>query len=191
MNENGASRQVAGGQIHGVEFKVLRMNHDYRGSFTEVFQKHWNTCLTPVQWSVVQSHPGILRGVHLHKRHDEYFSVLSGRASAGLHDVRPGSPTEGVWSLFELSGEQLACLVFPFGLLHGWYFHEETLHLQAVSEAYASYHQDDNLGCQWNDPDLGIPWPVKEATLADRAKKFPSYQVLREQLKSWQPELRS
>ena len=184
---DGLSRQIAGGQIAGVEFRFLRMNHDRRGSFTEVFQQHWGTCLTPVQWSVVHSHRGVLRGMHLHKRHDEYFSVICGRASVGLRDMRPGSSTEGVWSLFELSGEELACVVFPFGVLHGWYFHDETIHLQAVSESYHEYHKEDNLGCYWNDPDIGIPWPQSDATVTQRAQDFPTFKGLADALHDWRP----
>lgn len=179
------SRQVAGGQIVGVEFKIFRVNADHRGCFTEVFQEHWGMCLKPVQWSIVHSKPGVFRGMHLHRRHGEYFAVVSGRACVGLKDMRPGSPTEGVWSLFELTGVQLACVVIPFGLLHGWYFPEQTIHLQAVSEAYVDYHKDDNLGCQWNDPDLGIPWPQKEAILGSRAQGFPSFKELAASLKDW------
>jgi dTDP-4-dehydrorhamnose 3,5-epimerase len=116
--------------------------------------------------------------MHVHRRHDEYFSVVRGRASVGLRDVRRDSPTNGVWSLFELTGEQLACVIFPRGILHGWYFHKKTIHLQAVSEAYNGYEHDDNLGCHWADPDLEIPWPQQSATLAERAATFPSLKEL-------------
>jgi dTDP-4-dehydrorhamnose 3,5-epimerase len=184
------SRQVAGGQIAGVELRVLQMNHDERGCFTEVFQDHWGTCLKPVQWSVVHSRPGVMRGPHLHRNHDEYIAVLKGRASIGLRDMRPNSPTHGVWSLYELCGDSLACVVFPLGLLHGWYFHEETLHLQSVSESYIDYHKEDNLGCIWNDPDHGIPWPVTEVIIADRAAGFPPFRTLVSQLEGWVAPMR-
>lgn len=163
------------------------MNQDHRGSFTEVFQRHWGTCLTPVQWSVVQSKAGVMRGVHLHKRHDEYFALLSGHAYVGLRDMRPGSPTEDVSALFEFSGAQLACLVFPLGLLHGWYFSEDSLHLQAVSESYVDYHKEDNLGCFWGDPDIGIPWPFQTAIVTQRAQDFPTFKALSASLADWQP----
>jgi dTDP-4-dehydrorhamnose 3,5-epimerase len=179
------SFQVAGGQILGVELRCLKMNHDERGSFTEVFQDHWGTCLKPVQWSVVHSKAGVMRGPHLHRNHDEYIAVLRGHASVGLRDMRPNSPTHGVWSLFELHGDSLACVVFPLGLLHGWYFHSETLHLQSVSQAYVDYHKDDNLGCRWDDPDHGIPWPASNVIIADRAAGFPSFKELEKQLEGW------
>jgi len=169
---------VAGNVIEGVQVRTLKVARDGRGSFTEVFYDSWGCCIEPRQWSVVASHRGVLRGMHLHRRHDEYFSVLSGRTSVGLKDLRPDSPTFAASSLYELSGDQPAVLTFPRGILHGWYFHAETLHLQAVSETYDDYHGDDNLGCHWSDPELGIPWPERPTLVAERADAFPPLRTL-------------
>jgi dTDP-4-dehydrorhamnose 3,5-epimerase len=181
------SRLVAGTVIDGVEIRPLKMNFDARGCFTEVFQERWNTCIVPVQWSVVQSRANVFRGLHLHRDHDEYVAVIAGRASIGLRDVRPWSPTNGAWSLYELLGTDLACLTFPPGLLHGWYFHEPSVHLQAVSEAYADYADSDNLGCHWSDPALEIPWPFTDPILTDRASNFPSLKSLLDTMGDWGP----
>ncbi|MGF1531729.1 MAG: dTDP-4-dehydrorhamnose 3,5-epimerase family protein [Puniceicoccaceae bacterium] len=182
------SRLAGGGSINGVTFKTLQMNKDERGCFTEVFQEYWGTCLQPVQWSVVHSRKGVLRGPHLHKNHDEYIGVISGMISVGLRDMRPGSPTEGVWSLYELVDVEMACLVFPSGLLHGWYFPVETIHLQGVSESHRDYGESDNLGCKWDDPELDIPWPTAAPIISERAMSFPSYRELVESLQGWTPE---
>src|SRR4030095_13252685 len=91
--KTGASGLMRGSTIHGVEFRRLKMNHDFRGCFTEVFQEYWKTCIKPVQWSVVHSHRKVFRGLYLHRRHDEYISVITGHASVGLRDIRPWSPT--------------------------------------------------------------------------------------------------
>ena len=171
----------AGGAIAGARVRPLEVKRDARGSFTEIFYASWDTGIEPSQWSVVRSARGVLRGMHLHRRHDEYFLVVSGRASVGLKDLRPGSPTEGVSSLYDLDGERPACLSFPRGILHGWYFHRDTLHVQAVSESYSEYGEDDNLGCHWSDPTLGIPWPERPTLVADRAAAFPTLAVLLEQ----------
>ena len=187
-DETGSSRLVAGHPIDGVEFRPLDMRPDHRGSFTEVFQQHWGTCITPVQWSVVHSHTRVFRGVHLHRRHDEYFAVLQGRATVGLRDLRPWSPTRGAWAMYELSGIELACVTFPLGILHGWYFHEESIHLQAVSEAYIDYGKDDNWGCVWSDPALEIPWPfTDEPVITARAGDFPTLKALVAALGDWEP----
>ncbi len=163
----------SGDVIDGVKVRQLAMHRDKRGHFTEVFRDEWDTALNPTQWSVVESEPGTLRGMHLHRRHDEYFLVLKGHASVGLRDLRPDSPTEGAWALYDLRGDALTCLSFPRGILHGWYFYEQSLHLQAVSENYGFYGENDNFGCHWSDPALEIPWPHKPVLVAERADSFP------------------
>ncbi len=169
---------VAGFPIEGLEFRELTMHHDERGAFTEVFQDYWNTVIKPVQWSVVKTAAGVFRGMHLHLRHEEYFALLVGRACVGVRDIRQASSTSGRWALYEFSGESLACITFPKRILHGWYFHTDAFHLQAVSEAYRDYHADDNLGCRWDDPDLEIPWPFRSARLAPAAREFPPLKEL-------------
>ena len=58
-------------------------------------------------------------------------------------------------------------------------FHEPTVHLQGVSEAYDHYGADDNHGCHWSDPELGIEWPFEPTTLSERAAGFGSLADLR------------
>ncbi len=169
--------------IDGAELRILDTHRDERGSFTEIFYSSWGLCIDPVQWSVVSSKKGTLRGMHLHKRHDEYISVLSGRAFVGLVDLRPGSPTEDQSLLVEMVGKEMACLSFPRGVVHGWYFPEETIHIQSVSEDFANYGHDDNAGCHWNDPELGIHWPGTPELVAPRAAGFGSLSELKEAMR--------
>lgn len=167
------SKLVSGSTLHGVTFKKLIENKDSRGSFTEIFQKSWDTALKEgVQWSFVKSSPGVFRGMHIHRRHDEFFCLIKGTCLVGLKDIRSDSPTLNRISLYELHEDDLSSIIFPAGILHGWYFPENSLHIQAVSESYTDYHQDDNTGCMWNDPDLGIPWPFSEVKLSKRAETF-------------------
>lgn len=176
------SVQTKGTDIAGVQLRHLQMNHDQRGCFTEIFQKHWGTVIDPCQWSLVDSQANVFRGCHLHLRHEEYFCLLKGECSLGLRDERPDSPTYGNWQLYHLFGEQLAALTFPAGVIHGWYFHQPSLHLQAVSESYISYSKDDNYGVFWSEPALEIPWPFSNPLLGDRAEGFGSLEALRERL---------
>jgi len=181
------SSLISGTTIHQTELINISEHKDHRGSFSEIFQEYWGTCIEPVQWSLVKSEKNVFRGMHLHKRHDEYFCLLTGHCLVGLKDIRPGSPTEGEYSLYELFEEDLAALAFPKGLLHGWYFFETSIHIQAVSEAYADYGKDDNWGVIWNAPDLGIPWPTDEVVLSERAQDFPTERELRASLGDWKP----
>ncbi|MEM9981618.1 MAG: dTDP-4-dehydrorhamnose 3,5-epimerase family protein, partial [Bacteroidota bacterium] len=179
-NNEHFTKQIAGTSIEGVDLKKLQKNIDPRGSFTEIFQDYWQTCIQPTQWSFVESSAQVFRGMHLHLRHDEYFCLLKGTCLLGLYDLRPTSPTYNTSTLYWLSGEDLAALTFPKGIIHGWLFLEESLHVQAVSEAYRDYNKDDNLGCYWADPALSIPWGVdeKEINLSEKASSFPSLQQL-------------
>ena len=130
---------ISGAKLEGVELHELKKNVDSRGSFTEKIQKHWDSCIDPVQWSTVESGPGVFRGMHYHSRHDEYFSLITGRCLVGLKDLRPGSPTDNGYSLFELTADSPSAITFPRGILHGWYFFEASLHIQSVSESYNDY----------------------------------------------------
>jgi len=172
------SNLADGGALGGVRLIALEPHEDERGRFTEVFARHWDCGIEPAQWSVVESEAGALRGMHLHRRHDEYLMVVAGHMSVGLYDARPGSATEGYSSRYELSAADPAFLTFPAGLIHGWLAHESTVHLQAVSEAYVAYADDDNEGCHWSDPDLGINWPFTPTLVAERADAFPSLREL-------------
>lgn len=169
---------LLGRMIDGARLRSLEVHVDARGSFTEFFSKSWGEGEPPAQWSAVASDTGVLRGMHLHRRHDEGFLLLKGRVSVGLRDIRPGSPTEGVSSLFRFSGDELIYLTFPRGIVHGWFFHEPSLHLQSVSETFAEYGDDDNLGCHWSDPALDIPWPGRPTLVASRADGFGSLAAL-------------
>ena len=174
---------LAGEHIDGLEIRPLTTNSDQRGSFTEVYRDTWKLPLAdPVQWSIVHSHPRVLRGMHLHFRHDEYFLVIKGRFCIGLYDFRNASSTSGKSTLIELNGNQQCCVSFPSGILHGWYAYEESIHLQGVSEAYEDYHPDDNQGVHWSDPELNIPWPDDSPIVAKRADGFPGLSELRIQL---------
>lgn len=183
--ETPVSGQVSGDPIDGVVLRPLAMHADARGCFTEVFLSDWNSMAEPRQWSVVHSVRNTFRGCHLHKRHDEYLCTLQGEMSLGLRDERPWSPTRGNWQLYRLHGSDLAAVIWPAGVVHGWYSHDTTLHLQSVSESYASYGPDDNWGVHWADPELGIPWPFDAPLLAERAAAFPSLAALRDALLPW------
>jgi dTDP-4-dehydrorhamnose 3,5-epimerase len=179
--EDGASDQPADRvAIHGVQLRRLAMNRDARGCFTELYSNAWGLPIEPVQWSLVASSRKVLRGMHLHLRHDEYIVVVQGRACIGLYDLRPDSPTRGASSLIELDGNSLTGVCFPRGVLHGWYFYEDGVHLQAVSERYAAYHPEDNLGCLWSDAELNIPWPDRTPIVSERSASFPSLRELAE-----------
>jgi dTDP-4-dehydrorhamnose 3,5-epimerase len=92
---DGGERPHALASPTGVAVTPLDMHRDARGVFTEVFRASWGVGFSPVQWNVVQSAQGVLRGVHVHPVHEDYLVLLLGHATLGLRDLRPGSPTLG------------------------------------------------------------------------------------------------
>ena len=168
--------------LHGVQLKKLKENRDERGTFTEVFREDWGLPIDARQWSLVESRAGTLRGMHVHARHDETVLVVRGSVFVGLYDLRPDSPTSGKSQMIELKASPAVHLVFPRGLVHGWYFPEDTIHLQGVSETYGEYGDDDNEGCHYGDPELKLEWPAEPRFVSDRAQNFPSVEELRERV---------
>jgi dTDP-4-dehydrorhamnose 3,5-epimerase len=168
--------------IEGVVVTRLDPKRDPRGTFLEVFSDGWKLPIDPRQWSVVTSRAGTLRGMHVHVRHDECVLPLSGRVLVGLYDLRPDSSTSGNSMMIELDSEQPSLIVFPPGIVHGWYYPVDAVHLQGVSEPYAEYATDDNLGCHYGDPELNLSWPAEPLLVAERARSFPPLATLRHAL---------
>jgi dTDP-4-dehydrorhamnose 3,5-epimerase len=168
--------------IDGVVLTRLDPKRDPRGTFLEVFSDGWKLPIEPRQWSVVTSRAGTLRGMHVHARHDECVLPLGGRVIVGLHDLRPDSSTSGRSMMVELDAASPSLIVFPPGIVHGWYYPVDAIHLQAVSEPFSVYGTDDNLGCHYGDPELGLRWPAEPVLVSERARSFPSLATLRQAL---------
>lgn len=164
--------------IDGVRLASLTTHRDERGGFCELFREEWRTGVTPVQWNVVDSQPGVLRGVHVHVRHADYLTVAAGRASIGLRDLRAGSPSEGQSAVVELDGAAREAISIPVGVAHGFLFHEPTTHVYAVSRYW---DPADELACHWADPELEIAWPFEPRLVSGRdASAGPLAELLAE-----------
>src|SRR3954451_21921305 len=101
------------GLPHDVRLTALATHRDGRGALTEIFRDEWALGLAPCQWNVSTTEPNVLRGVHVHYKHQDYLVVASGRLSVGLLDIRPHSPTYLASALIELGGDRLAGLSVP------------------------------------------------------------------------------
>lgn len=163
----------------GVRLRPLEPHADARGVFTELHRVEWDTGVAPVQWNAVRSAAGVLRGVHVHPRHDDYLVVFAGRATVGLCDLRDRSPAGGRACCIELAGDSPTAITIPHGVAHGFFFHEPSIHVYAVSHYW---DDSDELGCHWADPELGIPWPMRSAHASPRDEALPSLAALRAHL---------
>jgi dTDP-4-dehydrorhamnose 3,5-epimerase len=163
----------------GVEIRTLKMHTDDRGCFTEIFRETWDSGVTPVQWNIVHSQPNVLRGVHMHPRHDDYFVLLQGKMALGLQDLRPDSPTANLACIVPLEGDCLQACVIPHGVAHGFYFYTRALHCYSVSHYF---NEEDELRCHWQDPALIIPWQIDHAILSPKDVAAGNYQQFRQAL---------
>lgn len=175
------SGTVVGSLPHDLRLSPLEPHRDERGTFLELYRDEWQTDVDPIQWNAVHTHAGVLRGVHVHPRHDDYLTVVRGCATIGLRDLREGSPTEGAAACVELSEEPPTAISIPHGVAHGFYFQQPSTHIYSVSHYW---DMADELGCRWDDPALEIPWPQREAQISSRDAGLPSLSVLRAELKS-------
>lgn len=166
--------------VAGVSIVELTPHKDDRGTVVEIFRQEWPTGISPVQWNIVHSQAGVLRGVHAHFRHADYLMVVHGMAWFGLHDLRPDSITEGVSCVIAIQASGHQALIIPPGVAHGFYFPAPATTCYAVS---TYWDPADELGCRWDDPDLGIAWPdVTTPTLSDRDRQLGSLAELRSRI---------
>jgi len=114
--------------------------------------------------------------VHVHRRHADYLTVVAGRASVGLCDLRPVSGTPERATIVDLDSERPAAIMIPTGVAHGFLFRAPSIHVYAVTH---TWDPDDELGCRWDDPELGIPWPSEPTSVSERDLALPRLAELR------------
>ncbi len=130
-----------------------------------------------VQDNFSHSVRGTLRGLHYQLRHAQgkLVMALAGRIFDVAVDIRKGSPTFKQWVGVELSGENKRQLYIPPGFAHGFCVLSETA--DVLYKCTDVYSQNDERGIIWNDPALGITWPIADPLLS---KKDGAYQRLSE-----------
>src|SRR4051812_2492868 len=110
----------------GVSLRELSAEDDGIGGVTHLYRRDWQLDVVPVQWNLVSSRPDSLRGVHVHRAHWDYLSVISGEMLLGLHDMRPQSPTYRLAAHRWLAGGKPVSIAVPPGVAHGFYFASAT-----------------------------------------------------------------
>lgn len=154
---------------------------DHRGFFSETYNKR-ALAEAGLDLEFVQDNhslsaqKGTLRGLHFQTPpfgQDKLVRVTRGAILDVAVDLRRGSPTYGQHVSAELSAENWSQLLVPIGFAHGFVTLEpDTEVLYKVTQYYSP---ECDRGLLWNDPDLGIPWPVAEADaiLSDKDRKHP------------------
>jgi len=120
---------------------------------------------TFVQDNHSRSAKGVLRGLHYQMRQPQgkLIRVIAGEIFDVAVDIRRGSPTFGKWEGARLSAESKTMLWVPIGFAHGFcVLSDFTEVLYKATEFYAPEHERCIL---WNDPEIGIEWPLSGAPL--------------------------
>jgi dTDP-4-dehydrorhamnose 3,5-epimerase len=156
----------------GVLLRPLAARGDTAGATIELYRRDWRIDLLPVQWNLVSTRANTLRGVHLHLRHWDYLCVLDGEMLLGLHDMRPQSPTYRLAVALPLPSDPPCSIAIPPGVAHGFYFAAEAEYIYSVDHYF---DPSDELGCRWNDPELGLAWPTDAPLLSPRDAEAPTY----------------
>ena len=167
------------------EVKVLtpRKLGDHRGFFSEVYSRR-TLAEAGIDVDFVQDNhslsarSGTVRGLHFQtppRAQDKLVRVVRGSAFDVAVDLRRSSATYGRHVSVVLSADAWNQILIPVGFAHGYMtLVPDTEIVYKVSDDYASGH---DAGLLWNDPSLGIRWPVPEteAVLSDKDRGQPSF----------------
>lgn len=152
--------------LEGVYLVKPRVFGDARGFFME----SWNAAtfrdagfdLNFVQDNHSRSSRGILRGLHYQLKHTQgkLVRVTYGAVYDAVVDMRADSPTLGQWYGATLSAENHDMLWIPAGFAHGFYVLSDFADFQY--KCTDIYHPQSEVSLAWNDPDVGIAWPLAD-----------------------------
>ena len=157
-----------------LEPKVFR---DERGFFVETFRettlRETGINETFVQDNHSRSSKGILRGLHyqLIQPQGKLVRVSRGKVFDVAVDVRKGSPTFGQWVGCVLDDESLHMMYIPPGYAHGFVVLSEVADFIYSCTHY--YHAESKQCIAWNDPDIGIEWPISDVSLSAKDQSAP------------------
>ena len=159
---------------------------DSRGYFMETYQKedfiNGGITVDFVQDNQSMSTKGVLRGLHFQKQFSQSKLVrcIRGAVFDVAVDLREGSPTYGKWEGVVLSAENKKQFFIPKNFAHGFLVLSDEA--EFVYKVDDFYHPNDEGGLMWNDPDIGIEWPIEEGMeikLSDKDKLHPPFKNLK------------
>lgn len=166
-------------KIEGLKVITPQVFGDERGYFMETYNyndfKEAGISQVFVQDNQSASKKGVLRGLHfqIHYPQDKLVRVVKGEVFDVAVDLREGSKTFGQWHGEILSAENKKQFFIPKGFAHGFVVLSDTA--EFCYKCTDFYHPADEGGILWNDPEIGIEWPIPkdmELTLSEKDKNW-------------------
>ncbi|MDR1514743.1 MAG: dTDP-4-dehydrorhamnose 3,5-epimerase [Synergistaceae bacterium] len=167
--------------IDGLLLIETKKYGDDRGFFMETYNEEGfreiGLSLDFVQDNRSRSRRGILRGLHFQKTHPQgkLVCVTNGEVFDVAVDLRKSSTTFGEWFGVNLSGDRGTLFYIPPGFAHGFYVLSDTADFMYKCTDF--YRPDDEGGLLWNDPAVGIAWPVCDVSYPVMTEKDKHYPV--------------
>ncbi|HTQ78513.1 MAG TPA: dTDP-4-dehydrorhamnose 3,5-epimerase [Thermoanaerobaculia bacterium] len=164
-------------EIPGVILVEPRVFPDERGFFLETFhEQKYRAGGIPesfVQDNHSRSVKGTLRGLHSqrHQPQGKLVRAIEGRIFDVAVDVRRGSPTFRRWVGVELSAENFLQLYIPQGFVHGFCVLSDVAQVEYKCTDYYAPHDEQSV--RWNDPDIGIAWPITDPVISPKDHAAP------------------
>ncbi|AWH89670.1 dTDP-4-dehydrorhamnose 3,5-epimerase [Limnobaculum parvum] len=160
-------------KISGVKIIEPKVFGDKRGFFLETYEKKRYQDLLELDVEFVQdnysrSQKGVLRGLHFQRINPQgkLVRVVRGEVFDVAVDIRPDSPTFGQWDGAFLSEDNKTQFWIPPGLAHGFVVLSDIADFEYKC---TDYYNPASEGCLiWNDPDVGIEWPIDNPILSDK-----------------------
>ncbi|NOV04245.1 dTDP-4-dehydrorhamnose 3,5-epimerase [Paenibacillus planticolens] len=172
--------KVISTKLPGVVVLEPKAHGDHRGFFMESYNQQ-TLANAGIHHAFIQDNhslsveAGVLRGLHYQlepKALTKLVRVVSGAVYDVVVDIRKGSPTFGEWVGVILSADNKRQILVPKGFAHGaCTLVPNTQLLYKVDDYYSPEH---DRGIAWDDPDLGIAWPISQPILSERDRQQPA-----------------
>jgi dTDP-4-dehydrorhamnose 3,5-epimerase len=182
---------ITPGSIPGLAIIEPDVYRDSRGFFLETYHadKYRAAGISGsfLQDNHSRSIKGTLRGLHLQiqRPQGKLVRVIEGEIYDVAVDVRRGSPTFAKWAGVRLSAENFRQCYLPPGLAHG--FAVMSAVAQVEYKCTDIYDPKDELGIAWNDPAIGIDWPISDPLLSERDTRHPTLADVMDRLPVFAP----
>ena len=153
---------------------------DERGYFVETYNQN---DMVFVQDNQSMSTRGVLRGLHFQKQFPQgkLVRVVRGKVFDVAVDLRSDSKTYGKWFGVELSAENMKQFYIPEGFAHGFLVLSDEA--EFCYKCTDFYHPGDEGGLAWNDPEIGVEWPLEEGVDLIISEKDQKWKGLKDTFK--------